>query len=75
MIEAVASADLAGHLTAVEQGPCVGCGLGEPVEALPEATAEIDAELLVLVPEPGGPEAHDRAAAADVIDRRHGLDR
>ena len=44
MVEGVASAGRAGHLTAIEQGPRVGRGLGEPVEPLPEAAAEVDAE-------------------------------
>ena len=75
VVEGVAATGRARHLVAVEQDPRVGRGLGQPVEPLPEAGPEVDAERPVLVLEPRPADAHDRPAAADVVDRRHALDR
>ena len=72
MVERVARAGRR-DLVAVEQVAHDGHRLGEPVEALPEAAAEVDPERLVLVAEPRPAEAHDRAAVADVVDRRDRL--
>ena len=71
VVERVAAAGRAGDLVAVEQvARDVAGGLRQPVEPLPEAGAEVDPEGAMLALEPGAAEAHDRAAAADVVDGR-----
>ena len=61
---------LVGHGLAVEQPADEPDRLVEPVEALPEPAAEIDAERVVLPLEPAAAEAEDRATARDVVERR-----
>ena len=75
VVEGVAAAGRARDLAAVEQGPGGRRRLGQPVEALPEPRPEVDAEGPVLVAEPRPAHAHDRPAAADVVDGRHRLHR
>ena len=62
-----------GHLVAMEQRADDLERLLQPVEALPEAAPELDAEGGVLPHVPGAAETHDGAAAADVVDGRDGL--
>src|SRR5674476_299780 len=44
--------------------------LPEPAQPLRETRAELDAEVEMLLLEPGGAEAEDRPAAADLVERR-----
>lgn len=73
VLERVAAAGLRGHAPAVEQRPQRARGLVEPVEPLADAPPEVDASGPVLELEPGRTQAGDRAALADVVERRERL--
>ncbi len=62
-------------LAAIQQGPHVRDRFGQPVESLPEAGPEVQPERAVLALEPCPADPHDRATAADVVDRRHAFHR
>ena len=64
---------LVGHGLAIEQPPDQPDRLVQPVQALAEAAAEVDAEGVVLPFEPATTEPEDRPAARDVVERRREL--
>ena len=74
VLERVSPAGRAGDGLAVKQVADRGNGLRQPVQPLAEAAAEVEAERVVLQAEPGSAEAHDRPAAADVVDGGDRLD-
>ena len=70
MIEGVATAGRTGHFVTVEQSPRRRGGFGKPVEPLPKPEPKSKPNARCSRLEPGAADAHDRAPAPDVVDRR-----